>query len=133
MACREPADLGWGRTAAIAVAQALATLPGVSRSGTTISSGMLAGLDRASAARFSFLLGIPIIAAANVYEAKDVISGAAPMPAARVSVAGFAAAGVAGYLAIWGLLRFVRTRPLYAFAGYTAVVGLLTIVWASLS
>lgn len=133
VASREPADLGWGRTTMVAVAQALATLPGVSRSGMTISSGMLAGLDRAAAARFSFLLGIPIIAAANVYEAKDILSGASQVPGLAVSAAGFVAAGVAGYLAIWGLLKFVRTHPLYAFAGYTAVVGLLTIAWASLS
>jgi undecaprenyl-diphosphatase len=133
VAKRAPDDLGWGRTAMIAVAQALATLPGVSRSGMTISSGMVAGLDRAAAARFSFLLGMPIIAAANVYEAKDILSGAAPMPGIAVSAAGFLAAGVAGYLAIWALLEFVRTHPLHVFAGYTAVVGLLTIAWATLS
>jgi len=128
---REPADLGWGRTAGIAVAQALAALPGVSRSGSTIATGMLSGLSRESAARFSFLLGIPIIAAANVYEAKDILTGAAPMPSLAVSAAGFLAAGIAGYIAIWGLLRFVRTRPLYAFAVYTAVVGMLTIAWGA--
>jgi undecaprenyl-diphosphatase len=126
---REAADLGWGRTIVIAAAQALAALPGVSRSGLTISSGMLTGLTREKAARFSFLLGIPIITAASLYEAKDVISGAAPMPSLAVSAVGFVAAGVCGYLAIAGLLAFVRTRPLYAFAVYTAVVGLLTIAW----
>lgn len=131
VAAREPADLGWGRTAGVAVAQALAALPGVSRSGLTISTGMLSGLSRESAARFSFLLGMPIIAAANIYEAKDIMSGAAPMPSLAVSAAGFLAAGVMGYLAIWGLLRFVRTHPLYAFAVYTALVGILTIAWGA--
>lgn len=125
-----PDRLGWARTAGIAVAQALATLPGVSRSGTTISAGMLAGLDRESAARFSFLIGIPIIAAASVVQAKDVFSGAAPMPPVTVSLIGFVTAGLVGYFAIWGLLRLLRTRPLYVFAVYTAVVGLLTIAWA---
>jgi len=133
VACREAADLGWARTAVIAVAQALAALPGVSRSGLTISSGMLSGLTREKAARFSFLIGIPIITAASLYEAKDVLSGAAPMPSFAVSAVGFIAAGVSGYIAVRGLLAFVRTRPLYAFAVYTAVVGLLTIAWGIVS
>jgi len=128
---REAAGLSRNATLGIAVAQALAALPGVSRSGLTISAGMFAGLTRESAARFSFLLGIPIIAVANIYEAKDMLSGASPMPSAAVMLAGFVAAGVAGYLAIWGLLRFVRTRPLYAFAVYTALVGMLTIAWGA--
>lgn len=129
IATRDAADLGWGRTVFIAVAQALAALPGVSRSGLTISSGMLTGLTREKAARFSFLLGIPLITAASLVEAKDVVSGTAPMPEFAVSAVGFVAAGICGYFAIAGLLAFVRTRPLYAFAVYTAVMGLLTIAW----
>jgi undecaprenyl-diphosphatase len=130
VAAREPSRLGWGRTVAIAVAQAAAALPGVSRSGSTIAAGMLSGLTRESAARFSFLLGMPIIAAANLYEAKDVVTGAAPMPAPLVALAGFVVAGVTGYLAIRGLLALVRTHPLYAFSVYTAVMGLATIAWS---
>lgn len=128
---RAPEDLGWPRAAGVAVAQALATLPGISRSGMTISSGMLAGLDRPAAARFSFLLGMPIILAANIFEAKDVLTGAAPMPSPLVSAIGFLAAGISGYLAIRALLKFVQTRPLHVFAVYTSVMGILTIVaWA---
>ncbi len=131
---RRTADgLGWKRTAGVAIAQALATLPGISRSGMTISSGMLAGLDRHAAARFSFLLGIPIIAAANIYEAKDLVTGAAPVPSALVLIVGFVAAAVSGYLAIGALLKFLQTRPLHVFAVYTSVLGLLTIAWALLS
>ncbi len=130
---REPADLGLLRTVAIAVSQALAALPGVSRSGTTIAAGMLSGLDRESAARFSFLVGIPIIAAANVFEAKDVVSGLSPMPSVAASALGFIAAGVAGYLAIAGLLAIVRRRPLYAFSGYTALVGVAVLLWSAVA
>jgi undecaprenyl-diphosphatase len=130
IARRTPDGLGWPRTAIVAVAQALATLPGVSRSGMTIAGGMLAGLDREAAARFSFLLGIPIIAAANLFEAKDIITGAVPMPSLAICLLGFLAAGVSGYFAIGALLKLVRTRPLYVFAVYTALVGLLTIAWA---
>jgi undecaprenyl-diphosphatase len=125
---REPSDLGWGRTAAVAVAQACATLPGVSRSGSTIAAGMLAGLDREAAARFSFLLGIPIIAAATVYELTDVVAGA-PFPSVAASLIGFIAAAAAGYAAIAGLLAVVRRRTLHVFSVYTACVGLAVIVW----
>jgi undecaprenyl-diphosphatase len=131
---REPKDLGYGRTAAIAVAQASAVLPGVSRSGLTISAGMLSGLTRESAARFSFILGIPVIALANVLlDAKDLITGAASVQSIGVAAVGFVAAGLTGYAAIWGLLRFVKSRPLYVFSVYTCLVGATTIAWALLS
>jgi undecaprenyl-diphosphatase len=126
---RDTADLGWWRTVAVAVAQASATLPGVSRSGTTIAGGMLAGLSREAATRFAFLLGMPIIAVANVYKLKDVVSGQASMPGVAESLIGFIAAGAAGYAAIAMLLAVVRRRPLYVFSVYTAVVGLAVIVW----
>ena len=93
---------------------------------------MLSGLSRESAARFSFLLGIPIIAVANLYEAKDVVTGAAPMPGLAPSAIGFLAAGVAGYLAIAGLLAVVKRRTLYGFSVYTAVVGVAVIAWGIL-
>jgi undecaprenyl-diphosphatase len=130
---RDAADLGWARTSMVAVAQALAALPGISRSGSTIATGMLAGLTRESAARFAFLLGIPIIAAANLYEGKDVVTGVSPMPPLGVSLAGFVVAGVVGYLAIKGLLALVRKHTLYGFSVYTAVVGVAVIVWGSVT
>ena len=126
---RRTAELGWPRVVGIAVAQALAALPGVSRSGMTISSGMMSGLTREKAARFSFLIGIPLIAAASLVDAKDVISGSAPMPGFLPSAVGFVAAGIFGYLAIAGLLKFVRKHPLGVFAIYTFVLGLVTIAW----
>lgn len=126
---RSPDRLGAGRVSLIAIAQAAAAFPGASRSGLTIGSGMLAGLDRETAARFSFLVGIPVIAAATLYEAKDIVTGASPMPSFGVSAVGFIAAGISGYLAIRGLLALVRTRPLYVFAVYTALVGFITIAW----
>jgi undecaprenyl-diphosphatase len=126
-------DLGPLRTVAIAVAQALATLPGVSRSGMTIASGMLSGLDRESAARFAFLLGIPIIAVANIVEGKDVVTGVASLPGLVPSALGFMAAGVAGYMAIAGLLAMLRRRTLWVFSVYTAVMGVAVIVWGTVA
>jgi undecaprenyl-diphosphatase len=128
----QPEDLGVRTTALIAVAQAAAALPGVSRSGLTISAGMLAGMTREGAARFSFLLGIPLIAAASLVDAKDVLSGAVSMPAFPVALVGFIAAGISGYLAIAGLLAYLRTRPLYVFAVYTCVMGIIAIAWGVL-
>ena len=127
----QPEALGWRRTVTIAVAQAFAALPGVSRSGLTISAGMLNGMTREAAARFSFLLGIPLIAAASLVDAKDVLSGAATMPPVPVALLGFVAAGISGYLAIAGLLSFVRRRPLYVFAVYTFVMGVIAIAWGA--
>jgi undecaprenyl-diphosphatase len=121
----ESADkLGFVPLGVIAVLQGVAALPGVSRSGSTIAGGMFFKLSRADAARFSFLLGIPIITLATMKDALDVIQGASHLPGTPVAlIAGFTAAGLAGYFAIWGLLRFVKNHRLYWFAAYTGVLG----------
>lgn len=113
---------------AIGLAQAAAILPGVSRSGATIGAGMLLGLRREEAARFSFLLAIPIILGAGVVlQVRDLVI--TPVPGVRIDlmVAGFAAAAASGYLCIRLLLAFLKTRPLTVFAGYVGLMGLLTI------
>jgi undecaprenyl-diphosphatase len=121
---RRPLDDG--RAAFIGGAQALAILPGISRSGATIGAGLLAGLSREEATRFSFLLSIPAIAGALVLDlAKGdlVVTGA--------SVAGTVVAGVAGYLSIHYLLRFVRTHSLVVFAWYLFAIGPISalVIW----
>jgi len=125
---REAGSLPLWRAVPIGVLQALAVLPGVSRSGSTISGGMYARLDRESAARFSFLLGIPIIALATARDALDVFSGTSTLPPLVPSMVGFLAAAGAGYLAIWGLLAFVKRHSLYWFVAYTALVGTAILV-----
>jgi undecaprenyl-diphosphatase len=107
----------------IGVLQGLAVLPGVSRSGSTIAAGMLSGLSREQAARFSFLLGIPIITLAAVKDAIDLAAGNAQLPGVVPSLVGFIASGVTGYLAIALLLSIVKRHRLYWFAAYTAVLG----------
>lgn len=124
---REPSELGWKRTLGVAVAQAAAALPGVSRSGSTIAGGMLAGLGREQAARFSFLLGIPLITLAAVKDVLDVLGGSASLPGLAASAGGFIAALLSGYAAIWGLLALVKKHSLWWFAGYTALVGAASI------
>ncbi|MBA4370421.1 MAG: undecaprenyl-diphosphatase [Coriobacteriaceae bacterium] len=115
--------LTWPRTTLVALLQGLAVLPGLSRSGSTIAGGMLAGLRRDEAARFSFLLGIPIITLAAAKDAVGIASGTVALPGAGASAAGFVVAGVTGYLAVWGLLALVKRHSLMVFSVYTAVVG----------
>jgi undecaprenyl-diphosphatase len=106
-------DLDDGRSAAIGTAQAVAILPGISRSGSTIGTGLLAGLSREEATRFSFLLSIPAIGGAGVL---DLARGDLVISAA--SLAGTLVSGVVGFASIHYLLRFVRTHSLNVFAWY---------------
>lgn len=118
-----PENLGPVRTAFIGVLQGIAVLPGISRSGSTIAAGMFSGLSREAAARFSFLLGMPIIALAAAKDTVDLLGGSATLPGVVPSIVGFVAAGLSGYLAIAWLLTLVKRHSLYWFAAYTAVLG----------
>lgn len=107
----------------IGLAQAAAIAPGLSRSGLTITAGLFRGLGREPAARFSFLLSVPIILGAGLTQIADAI--AAPGATAWFPlVLGFAAAAISGYLAIHFLLGFVRRRRFWPFAAYCWIVGL---------
>jgi undecaprenyl-diphosphatase len=111
---------------AIGSAQALAILPGLSRSGSTIGAGLLVGLTREEATRFSFLLSIPAIAGAGVLDVAKgdlVVNGA--------SLAGTVVSGVVGFLSILYLLRFVRTHSLTVFCWYIVVFSPLSalVIW----
>jgi undecaprenyl-diphosphatase len=106
----------------IGVGQALALVPGVSRSGITLVFAMGVGLRREPAARFSFLLSIPAVAAAAVFELPTLMRdrGVGGM----ALLAGLAAAAASGYLCIAWLLRFLRTRTTYSFVVYRVLLGL---------
>ncbi|MCL4237685.1 MAG: undecaprenyl-diphosphatase UppP [Anaerolineae bacterium] len=116
----------------VGTAQALAILPGVSRSGSTIAAGIVRGLPRAVSARFSFLLAAPIVFAAGAKQGLDVITGAEQVSQALIGplVVGFAAAAVVGFVCIWGLLRLLQRQRLYGFAAYCAVFGVLSLLVA---
>jgi undecaprenyl-diphosphatase len=105
------------------LAQVLALAPGTSRSGITITAGRWLGLDRDSAARFSFLLLIPAVAGATLYKAASAVNEGLPSGVAGPMVVGTAAAAVSGYLAISFLLRLVRTTSYRPFVLYRYVVG----------
>jgi undecaprenyl-diphosphatase len=109
----------------VGFAQALALFPGVSRSGSTITAGLLTGLTREAAARFSFLLMTPVMLAATGYKALKLLRGSEQLTSGEWSgmLLATVVAGITGYVAIAFLLRFLRTRSLGWFAGYRIAVG----------
>ena len=117
----------WTDALLIGLAQMLAIVPGLSRSGSTIAAGMLLGFRREDAARFSFLLGVPIMAGTGLYQLAKLVMGVADGPPLMLVVLGIASAAISGYLAIAGLLALVRRRGLLGFAGYCTVFGLLVL------
>lgn len=121
-------SLTWLDALVIGLFQVIAVFPGASRSGTTISAGMFRGLDRPSAARFAFLMSVPVMLAAGAYEMLDVLKmpnlGAFLLPLA----VGFVTAAASGWLAIKWLLNYLSKHSLYVFAAYCAALGLIVLV-----
>jgi undecaprenyl-diphosphatase len=109
----------------IGLAQTLALLPGISRSGVTMSTGLARSFDRSTAARFSFLLGVPVIAGAGVLAAIELAQAPDIGDQLGYLAATFITAFVVGYLCIYFLLRWVRRHSLYIFAVYSALAGSL--------
>jgi undecaprenyl-diphosphatase len=107
----------------IGVAQAVALMPGVSRSGITITAGRALGLDRDSAARFSFLLLVPVTAGAVLVKGLGVAKDGLPPGAAGPTALGVAASAVTGYMAIAWMLAYVRRRSYDLFVGYRLVAA----------
>lgn len=117
---RSLATLTLGDAVLVGLGQTLALIPGVSRSGATICMALLLGFARTDAARFSFLLSIPAIAGAGIYEARGAL---ASYTITQLAV-GTAAAGVSSYAAIAWLMRWLGSHQLVGFAVYRIVVGL---------
>ena len=116
---------------AIGLAQALAVVPGVSRSGITITAGMFRDINRESAARFSFLLSTPAIAAAAGKATYDLIKHKAFEPGMQTAFAiGIAVSAVTGFIVIAWFLRFVRNRGLWFFVFYRIIFGIIVLALA---
>ena len=112
------------------VAQIIALLPGVSRSGSTISAGMLSGLSRDAAARFSFLMSIPVMVGAGLIATKDWLEQSTdPSHLALPLLVGTVTAALSGYLVIKWFLKFLKTQSLLWFALYCALLGGLGIIF----
>ena len=113
----------------VGLAQALAVVPGVSRSGSTLTASLFDGWRRSDAARFSFLLGIPAITLAGLIELKDAV--AQPVSGGVIPlVAGIVTAAVVSWLAIAWLLRFLQQHSTWWFVGYRLLFGLSLLLWA---
>ena len=112
----------------IGLAQCLALVPGVSRSGATISAGLLRGLDRVAATRLSFLLGIPALLAAGAYELKDATTSGPGAPGTTATLVATVVAFVVAFGAIAFLLRFVASHRISAFAPYRVLVGVAVLI-----
>jgi undecaprenyl-diphosphatase len=119
----------YGEAFAIGCAQAAALVPGVSRSGATITIALLLGLARPAAGRFAFLLSLPVVFAAAVKEAVDMYEAGATGLPPQLFVVGVAVSGVVGYLTIKYFLRYLAHHSLAAFAVYRFVLAAVTVVW----
>lgn len=109
----------------IGLAQGLALFPGISRSGATISAGLLRGLLRPEAARFSFLMSVPVMLGAGLIGTRDLLSLSVGAESMAPIAVGFLTAAVVGFLSIRWLLGYLAVHRLYAFAIYCAAAGLV--------
>src|ERR1051325_6814361 len=115
-------ELGVGDALAVGSAQVLALIPGSSRSGSTIMAGLFAGQTRETAARFSFLLSIPAVAASGLLELVEAMHKL-PQGSLMSLAVGTMVSGIIGYISIWFLLRYLRTHSTGIFIGYRLIVG----------
>ena len=120
-------NMRWGDAVGVGLAQAFATLPGISRSGSTISAGLILGLSRSYAVAYSFILGIPAILGAGLLDLKDLVtgSGAAADLQWGPALIGMAVAAVSGLLAIKLVNYIVASDKFKIFAVYTCLLGLV--------
>ena len=125
---RDLSTLTWTGALFIGLSQALAILPGISRSGATIAAGLALGLRRTSSARFSFLLATPITLGAGLLKLVKLSQAGDLAAQAPVLVAGLLVAGIVGFGCIHLLMRHVHHRRLYPFAVYCAVVGITSLI-----
>lgn len=118
----------WLDALIIGCAQALALIPGTSRSGATITAGLFRGLKRADAARFSFLAGMPLILGAGLLSVVEVISEGADGSDLTLYALGGVSAALFGFVTIWGLLQFLQRRSTLVFTIYRIVFGVFLFI-----
>jgi undecaprenyl-diphosphatase len=121
---RDETSLSFRESLALGLAQVIALVPGISRSGISISAGLFMGLNREAAARFSFLMATPVVGGAGIWEARKFLTHeAGPNPEINVIVIGFCAALISGFVAIRFMLEFLKRQPLTAFVLYRVVAA----------
>lgn len=117
--------IGLFQAVLIGCAQAIALIPGVSRSGITIATGLVQGVRRDEAARFSFLLGSVAITAATVLSVFKVMKGEFMMPSLPILVTGITSSFLAGYVSVSLLMKFLKSHPLHVFAIYRILLAVV--------
>lgn len=124
-------SVGFGQSVIIGIAQAIAILPGISRSGATISTSVLLGIDREKAARFSFLMVVPLIFGKM---AQDILNGEITNESADIIplISGFIAAFITGLITCKWMIKLVKKSQLKYFSYYCFIIGLITILFTSI-
>ncbi len=120
---KDLSEMNWLDAITIGLFQMMALFPGISRSGSTISGGLWRGLNRGTAARYSFLLGVPAILGAGLISLLHLQQSGTLLAEWQVLLAAFASAAVVGYLCIYFLLAWLRSHSLYIFAAYCTLLG----------
>ncbi|MGB3330109.1 MAG: undecaprenyl-diphosphatase UppP [Thermomicrobiales bacterium] len=117
-------SIGWVDAVIIGCAQALAVIPGTSRSGATLTAGLFRGIKRADAARFSFLAGMPLILGAGLKAILDAADQGMTQHEVVLFIVGAVTAAIVGFATIWGLLRFLQRQNTLVFVAYRVIFGL---------
>jgi undecaprenyl-diphosphatase len=126
---RDEHQVSWPQALLIGVFQAIALLPGTSRSGATITAGRFTGLSRPGAARFSFLLSVPVGLLVTAKEGLDLVHGEGARLGAIPLAVGFTVSAITSFVVIAWLLRFLQRRSLLVFVVYRVLLALLLFVW----
>jgi undecaprenyl-diphosphatase len=125
---RQLDSMTWLDALVVGLFQIVAIFPGASRSGSTISGGMFRGFDRPSAARFAFLMSVPVMLAAGAYEMLDVVRMPGLTEFLPALAVGFVTAVVVGWFAVRWLLNYLARRSLYVFSIYCGMVGVIVLI-----
>ena len=120
----------WGQGLLIGCAQAVALIPGTSRSGITITTGLFTGLDRATAARFAFLLGIPVTAGAGLVKSLEILQHGVPAGDGGPLLVAILSSFVSGWFAVWFLVRYLKQRSLLPFVLYRLALSATILLFA---
>jgi len=121
-------SMTWPDALVVGLFQIIAVFPGASRSGSTISGGMFRGFDRPSAARFAFLMSVPVMLAAGAYEMLDVVRMPGLTEFLPALAVGFITAAIVGWFAVRWLLHYLAHRSLYVFSIYCGIVGIIVLI-----
>ena len=122
--------ISWLDALIVGLFQVISLLPGISRSGSTIAGGLIRNLDRPSAARFSFLMTVPVMIGAGALALVDLIKSPTFTMQIPTLIAGFIVSAIVGYLSIRWLLSYLIKHPLYFFAIYCLVLSIITIIFS---